>query len=199
MKGAFVRGWRSNKAGPGTFARRLALSLLLVPTSIFCEQPFPKVDHSAWDSILKEYVNDHHGVDYARLKKDGSAKLNEYIGELGRAGSQPLSASEKKALLINAYNAFTIHWVIDHYPTASIWNTPTPFEQPHNILGGQSVSLDQIEFWLRRMGDPRIHAALACAARSCPPLRREAYGPERPDEHLDGHPRQWLAHRHLHP
>ena len=43
------------------------------------------------------------------------------------------------------------------------------------------------------MRDPRIHAALVCAARSCPPLRREAYVAERVDEQLDDNVREWLA------
>ena len=59
------------------------------------------------------------------------------------------------------------------------------------------VSLDQIESRLRAMGDPRIHAALVCAARSCPPLRREAYVAERLGEQLDDNVRQWLADRSL--
>jgi len=59
------------------------------------------------------------------------------------------------------------------------------------------VSLDQIESQLRAMGDPRIHAALVCAARSCPPLRREAYVGRRLDQELDDNVRQWLADRSL--
>jgi hypothetical protein len=50
---------------------------------------------------------------------------------------------------------------------------------------------------LREMGDPRIHAALVCAARSCPPLRREAYTAERIDEQLDDNTRRWLANPEL--
>ena len=59
------------------------------------------------------------------------------------------------------------------------------------------VSLDQIESRLRAMGDPRIHAALVCAARSCPPLRREAYIAARLGEQLDDNVREWLADRSL--
>lgn len=43
------------------------------------------------------------------------------------------------------------------------------------------------------MGDPRIHGALVCAARSCPPLRREAYIAPRLDQQLDDNVRHWLA------
>jgi hypothetical protein len=45
------------------------------------------------------------------------------------------------------------------------------------------------------MGDPRIHAALVCAARSCPPLRREAYAGDKLDPQLDANVSEWLAMR----
>src|SRR5262249_19317484 len=62
-----------------------------------------------------------------------------------------------------------------------------------HTLDTAPVSLDQIEGRLREMGDPRIHSALVCASRSCPPLRREAYAADRIDEQLDDNVRQWLA------
>jgi len=43
------------------------------------------------------------------------------------------------------------------------------------------------------MGDPRIHGALVCAARSCPPLRREAYTKSALNDQLDDNFRAWLA------
>ena len=56
------------------------------------------------------------------------------------------------------------------------------------------VSLDEIEHkTLRVMADCRIHAALVCAARSCPPLRREAFRPETLDKQLDNAMTTWLA------
>lgn len=55
------------------------------------------------------------------------------------------------------------------------------------------VSLDEIESELRAMGEPRIHAALVCAARIYPPLRRDAYVTGRLDEQLDSNVREWLV------
>ncbi|HKS94621.1 MAG TPA: DUF547 domain-containing protein, partial [Terriglobia bacterium] len=148
---------------------------------------------STWDALLRQFVNAHHRVDYARLKREGGVRIDEYVTELGRADEQTLSSSEKKALLINAYNAFTIQWILENYPVESIWATPSPFTAARHRLGGQTVALDAIESELRAMGDPRIHAALVCAARSCPPLRREAYVAERLDAQLDDNVRTWLA------
>jgi len=158
---------------------------------------FPNIDQSPWDALLKQFVNARRRVDYAGLKKDGSQRLNEYIASLGRPGTLPPSLNEKKALLINAYNAFTIQWVVKNYPIKSIWSTDSPFTAARHRLGGKMVSLDEIESQLRAMGDQRIHASLVCAARSCPPLRREAYVAGRLDEQLDDNVREWLANPSL--
>ena len=161
------------------------------------QQSLPGVDPASWDALLKEFVNAQHRVDYARLKREGSGRLKDYTTTLAQVGSQPLSADQEKALLINAYNAFTVQWVLENYPIESIWSTSAPFTEARHRLGGRMVSLDQIESQLRALGDPRIHAALVCAARSCPPLRREAYVAERLDEQLNDNARQWLADRSL--
>lgn len=157
----------------------------------------PALDSGSWDALLKQFVNSQHLVDYARLKKVGSGRFQEYIDGLGHLGSQPLPANQEKALLINAYNAFTVRWVLDNYPIESIWSTSAPFTEARHQLRGRRVSLDQIESGLRALGDPRIHAALVCAARSCPPLRQEAYTGDRLDQQLDDNVRQWLADRSL--
>lgn len=157
----------------------------------------PKVDQGPWDTLLKEFVNSQHLVDYARLKRNGEARLQDYIAGLGVPGDRPLSPNEKKAFLINAYNALTIRWVLESYPIQSIWNTSAPFTEIRHSLASKLVSLDGIESQLRAMRDPRIHSALVCAARSCPPLRREAYVAERVDEQLDDNTREWLANPSL--
>lgn len=166
---------------------------LVIASATFSQLLLPNVDHAPWDALLKEFVNQQHLVDYARLKRDDRSSLNAYVASLGQTGTQPLTANEKKALLINAYNAFTIQWVLQNYPIASIWRTSSPFTEARHRLGEKMVSLDEIESQLRAMGDPRIHAALVCTARSCPPLRREAFVAERLDEQLDDNVREWLA------
>jgi len=173
------------------------IALLTSAPLLYSQQSLPTVDYAAWDTLLKEFVNAQHRVDYAGLKKDATRRLKAYIDALGQVGSQPLAADQEKALLINAYNALTVGWVLDNYPIESIWSTSAPFTQARHRLGGKMVSLDQIESRLRAMGDPRIHAALVCAARSCPPLRREAYIAARLGEQLDDNVRQWLADRSL--
>lgn len=157
----------------------------------------PKIDPAPWDEILHQYVNQQHLVDYAKLKKQDGKKLHDFVASLGQQGSQPLSPDARKALLINAYNSMTMEWIIENYPVKSIWDTPRPFKAHRFRLAGEVVSLDEIESRLRKMGDPRIHAALVCAARSCPPLRPEAYTAANINEQLDSNVRKWLANPSL--
>ncbi len=157
----------------------------------------PRVDPSPWDEILHQYVNQEHLVDYVKLKEQGWGELRDYVASLGRRGPQQLSPQAKEALLINAYNAMTIEWIVENYPTKSIWDTPRPFKARRFRLAGEAVSLDEIEARLREMKDPRIHAALVCASLSCPPLRREAYVAGRLDQQLDANVREWLANPEL--
>jgi len=173
------------------------VALLTCVRLSYSQQSLPGVDPASWDALLKEFVNAQHRFDYARLKREGLGSIRTYTTALAQPGNQPLPPDEEKALLINAYNAFTVQWVLENYPIESIWSTFAPFTEARHRLGGKMVSLDQIESQLRAMGDPRIHAALVCAARSCPPLRREAYVAARLGQQLDDNTRQWLADRSL--
>ena len=145
-----------------------------------------------WDALLKKYVTAESRVNYAAWKAKDSATLDAYAGGLAR-----MSGPVGKAESINAYNAFTIQWILRNYPIRSIWDTKKPFNESRHTLAGKKVSLDDIEKRLRAMGDPRIHAAIVCASRSCPPLRREAYTAASLDLQLDDNARAWLSREDL--
>lgn len=152
-----------------------------------------ELDHSRWDALLRAYVTPQSLVDYGKLKEHGIRELDSYLGEIAAPWPDGMEPEETKAALINAYNALTVRWILANYPVKSIWRTSDPFRVARHTLDGAQTSLDQIEGRLREMGDPRIHGALVCAARSCPPLRGEVYSPARIDEQLDDNMRHWLA------
>ena len=54
-------------------------------------------------------------------------------------------------------------------------------------LGGRRFTLDQIEHEIirKRFADPRIHAAINCAAVSCPRLLNKAFTPDELDDQLN--------------
>jgi hypothetical protein len=143
--------------------------------------------------MLQRYVTAEDRVDYANWKQDGTGALDSYLARLAENFPEDTTVAERQAALINAYNALTIRWVLPHFPVKSIWKTKKPFTEARHRVDGRMRSLDDIETELRESVGPLAHSVLVCAARSCPPLRREAYVAERLQEQLEGNTRQWLA------
>lgn len=135
-------------------------------------------DHGALDALLRAHVDPEGFVDYDGLRSDTMA-LDAYIESLAKAEPESLGRDERLALLINAYNAFTLRLILDHMPLDSIRDIPggQRWDARRWRLSGATVSLNEIEHELirPRFAEPRIHFALVCAAVGCPPLRREAY------------------------
>ena len=163
--------------------------LLLCPLALAAAAD---LNHAPWDALLKRYVDTRHLVDYAAWKQQGTAELDSYLRQIAQPWPA-LSPDARKAATINAYNALTVRWVLGQYPVKSIWRTSDPFQAARHTVNGHKVSLDDLEAELRRSGDPRIHAAIVCASRSCPPLRREAYLGPRLNAQLDENLRAWLS------
>ncbi len=150
----------------------------------------PSFDHGIFDALLESHVDKRGGVDYAGFKEDQD-KLAAYIRKVGNAPYDELPRDEKLALLINAYNAFTIQLILDYWDDGeleSIRSIPDSKRWKHERwqVGDKRWSLDQIEHENIRIHfiEPRIHWAVNCAAASCPPLRNEAYTADRLDEQL---------------
>ncbi|MBQ0739982.1 DUF547 domain-containing protein, partial [Aquimarina celericrescens] len=126
-----------------------------------------------WNLLLQNHVGQNGKVDYKAFKKNES-KLDSYLKLLGNNPPQDSwSKNEKKAYLINAYNAFTVKLIVENYPTESIRDIGGFFSNPFSTefakIGDKEYSLDDIEKgMLLKMGDPRVHFAVNCASGSCP-------------------------------
>ncbi len=83
-----------------------------------------RFDHSPLDALLKKYVDDRGRVDYGAIQT-AAGRLDEYVTSLGKAPFDELSRNEKLALLINAYNAFTLRLILDYYPIDSTGSLKT--------------------------------------------------------------------------
>lgn len=150
------------------------------------------VDHSALDRLLRRYVVDGW-VDYVALQQERQA-LYDYVGSLAAARPEQWIAREAQlAFWINAYNACVVKGVLDHYPVASVRDIRGFFDGLRYEVAGEMMTLNQIEEHARASGDWRVHAALVCAAASCPPLRAEAYQPERLEAQLADQTARFLA------
>ena len=172
----------------------LTLGLCLVLSGGSVEVLAQGFDHSSWDHVLKEFVNDQGRVDYAALKAS-PAELDRYVTQL--AAQSPISNPEEfptrqsqLAYWINAYNALVMKGVIDHWPVESvrkIGGLPYSFFwRKKFVVGERKYTLDAIEGIMRKnLAEPRVHFALVCAANSCPRLERQAYTPENTDRLLE--------------
>ncbi|WP_460499744.1 DUF547 domain-containing protein [Hymenobacter agri] len=161
------------------------------------------VDHSAYDKLLKKHVTAQGLVDYKGFKADETA-FNQYLALLSKnppAGNW--SKADQMSYWINAYNAYTIRLILDHYPVQSIKDigskikipfVTTPWAAKFFSIGGEKMSLDHIEHGIlrKKFDDPRIHFALVCASISCPRLRNEAYVGSRLSAQLDDQGRDFL-------
>ena len=156
----------------------------------------PDVDHAAWDAVASRFVSPAGRFDYTGLAADDRRpRPARRVHRRGRRGldTAALTRDAHLATAINAYNAWTIRLILDHFedgqPPASIKDIPEAerWSAVRWTLGGQEMSLDMLEHLLIRpwFDEPRIHFALVCAAVSCPPLRAEAYTAERLEEQLE--------------
>ncbi len=145
-------------------------------------------DHQLFGELLMKYVSVTGKVDYAGLSTEES-KLDEYLAILEKnLPEDSWSRNQQLAYWINAYNAFTIKLILDHYPVGSIMDIDDgkPWDTKWIELGDRSFSLNHIEHEIIRpqFNEPRIHFAVNCAAKSCPPLANLAFTEQNIDDLL---------------
>ncbi|HRI58431.1 MAG TPA: DUF547 domain-containing protein [Saprospiraceae bacterium] len=138
--------------------------------------------HAGLDSLLQKYVSETGKVNYKGLKTSKPA-LDAYCQVLSDNPVQDAWTNEEKmAYWINAYNAFTLQLILDNYPTKSILSLDggKTWDVKRITLDDKKYSLNQIENEILRpqFKDARIHFAINCAAKSCPPLWNKAYTAE---------------------
>lgn len=154
-------------------------------------------DHSTFDAIVKAYVSEGGWVDYAALNAGGQAELKKYLDQVAEADFEALGRNEKLALLINAYNAFTLQLILEYWNDGrldSIKDIPESkrWEDVRWKVGDHTWSLNQSEHEQIRPNfkEPRVHWALVCAAVGCPPLRTEVFTGARINEQLEDQARE---------
>jgi hypothetical protein len=165
----------------------IAIFLLGPPLGVHGESV---VDHSLYGDLLAAYVKDGV-VDYQGFKQE-EAKLDRYLEILENTDPDALSPKEQFAFYVNAYNAWTIKLILSAYPgVESIKDLGSLFKSPWKKkiarIDGDVVTLDHIEHDILRprFKDARIHFAVNCASKGCPPLRSEPFQGNRLDRQLD--------------
>jgi len=148
------------------------------------------VDYGTYAELLKAHVRDGV-VDYAGFKAD-EARLDDYLARNGRVNPESLSREERFAYYINAYNAWTIKLILTGYPgVKSIKDLgsllQSPWKKPFVKIDGRTLTLDEIEHSILRpqFKDARVHFAIVCASKGCPPLIAEPYRGAALDDQLN--------------
>ncbi len=154
----------------------------------YAEQPDgPVFDHAPLDGLLSAHVDADGWIDYVGLLGDMPV-LDGYLDSIAAASVEQLDRDERLALLINAYNAFTLKLILENHPVNGIRAIPSArrWDAVRWNVGETEWSLNQIEHEQIRpkFREPRIHFALVCAAVGCPPLRNEAYSASRLEAQL---------------
>ena len=152
--------------------------------------------HDSWNTLLTQHVTSTGKVNYKGLK----AKQKELEAYLKLLSDNPVQTSwsrnEKMAYWINAYNAFTVKLILDNYPLSSITNLSggKVWDKKWIKLGGKTYSLNNIENDILRpqYKDARIHFAVNCAAKSCPPLLNRAWTASNLNTYLERQAKQFI-------
>jgi len=166
--------------------------LLLFVAALFQESKaimHAKVDHQQWNQLLQKHVSASGQVNYQGMKQN-IAQLDSYLKELAALPPQnDWTKNETMAYWINAYNAFTVKLILNHYPLKSIMevNNGKAWDLKFIKIDGQEYSLNDIEHDILRKNykDPRIHFAVNCASISCPKLYNKAFSADLLEKQLN--------------
>ena len=189
----------------------IALALALTVATATAQDPAPPVVdpiHQAFDEILDIYVRD--GLVYYHALKVERAKFDRYLAAVSAVTAAEIngwSPQGQLAYWINAYNAFVLRTVIDHYPirgraadypASSIRQVPGAFERQTFRAGGRPLTLDGLERdVIGGFGDARALLALSRGAQGGPRLKSEAYTSQRLDAQLTTMAGELVNHRQL--
>jgi hypothetical protein len=146
-------------------------------------------DYKNWDVFLKKYVSATGEVDYKSIKAN-KKELDALTKSFSEVKVLPSwNKNDQLAFWINAYNVFTIDLITSHHPLKSIQQLDggKPWDVKRIQIGGKKYSLNNIENDIIRpqFKDARIHFAVNCAAKSCPPLSNSAFLGNTLDVQLD--------------
>ena len=158
-----------------------------VPTRFSPVNPFDpsEFSYAVFGQVLEAHVKDGF-VDYPAIQTDG--RLAAYLSQLDRVDPNDLATRNKRmAFWINAYNAFAIKGILDHYSPESYVGRYRYFIGRDYRVGGRSINLYDLErqVLIKQFQEPLIHFAIVCASYSCPKLHPWAYEPDQLERQLD--------------
>ena len=180
------------------------------PAQSGLENPARKLREIANDMRAQAISPETGEVDYGKLVESESyARFKTFARALPYCTKEDLGDRRHQiAFWINLYNALILHGVLHYKVSGSMLRDIGFFRRVAYNVGGMRFSADDIEHGVLRGNrrhpylpftqfakddpremmsiqdpDPRVHFALVCGARSCPPI--SAYDGEQLDPQLD--------------
>jgi len=152
--------------------------LLLAPGARALEPG--EFDPARFDAMLVKYVADGR-VDYDAWKTGGVAELDAFLDSLAVYDLSSVIGKEPRvSFLLNAYNAWVIRQVLDHYPVKSVKDIPGFFDKNRRKIAGEERTLNDIEAVLAEIlpHQPEFALGLCTGAIGGPWMRETAYRSE---------------------
>ena len=174
--------------------RWIILSLVMVaagcstvPTTFTPAEPIPanEFSHRLLSRVLEAYVS-HGVVDYPAIQMDD--RLPAYLAQLDHVDPNAFATrNERLTFWINAYNAFAIKGILDHYSPVSYVGRYRYFIGRDYQVGGASINLYNLErlVLIKQFQEPLIHFVIVCASTSCPKFQTWVYEPDQLEHQLD--------------
>ncbi len=136
------------------------------------------------DNFLAVHVKNGN-VDYKNIQAN-KTRLDELVNFIAKKQAFN-STNEEKAFYLNSYNLTVIKAIINAYPTKGPMDIPGLFDKKKYTVNGNSITLNGIENDIvrKKYNDARIHFALVCGAKSCPPLPSYAFTPTKLEQQLE--------------
>ena len=140
---------------------------------------------ASYNTLLGKYVTSG-GVKYAEWKANAAdvQAIQSVVDGIAKENVAAMGKQQQLAFYINAYNAWILHEALGKYPTSSVKDAFFTFFTGKRIaVAGQQTSFNSLEKDTIRskFSEPRVHFALNCASRSCPPLNRSAFSADKLD------------------
>lgn len=133
---------------------------------------------------LEQWIGENNTFNYGQLDRQW---LQHYLQDIGDTNLGSSSYEEKFVFYLNAYNIITIYAALEKLRQNSAWKGNTSFLSRFNffylkkyLIARKKMSLYVLENKILRkeFQDPRVHFAINCASKSCPPLSKKLFTTE---------------------
>ncbi len=155
-------------------------------------------DVEPYDLLLKKYV--HEGrVNYGswRASEADLKAFENYLSAVGSCDVSNLTGLDHYAFWVNAYNAFNIKGVLDHWPVQNIKAIDGFLDKKMWRVANLDLTLNDMEYkqLIPPHKDARAHFAVVCADLGSVPIAGSAYTAANLESQLEAKTKEFVRDR----